>query len=472
MAAIAACVHTARRPAASLVRSACEKAFDEEHDKFLVDSERNRSLDKISRGYEYIERTFPSEVTELLAKDKSACLRARDFADVQKDLKTKMETVAQTAKLLDRRESELSDLAQTRMMTDPFFVRKSLCVLTCGSNKERKCADYCSVDEKFIEDLASNALYMRLYNACSPKVNEFQSELELRLPIWSKMLKFSLWPAYHELTLLAQRARLALHEVEAQLAHDKKSEGVRSCDPPLPRWRNSARSSVDTVKGPGGQGSAFYVTDGKEIRAVTADHIYNEAEGWGEKEERPLLFGETGRRHLHHRPVSLLVKPEAGYYSHGDDIIQTKITAPRKTLPLAPMDARAKSGQPFYILGYPQMKNYRFTIYRCTFYGYSTSKVSYSNSTVYVLRCPSVDGHIAGMSGGPVLDESGRVWGLITDHNPFLARVFVAPLSAAPDGEILMGIQQTFLSDSCVPQNQVEPRACQVNPLGIGSVGP
>lgn len=469
---IAACVHVSRRPSSNSPGRACQAAFEEANEEFTVASSRYDSLTTIRKGYEYLQGPFPGEVFALLAKEKPLCERARDFAEIEKDLKVKFDTVVQTSRILDEKEEQLSDLVQTDMMNDLEFERKALCVLNCGSSKNGKCSDFCGVNQKFIDQLASNELFMRLYNLCVPQTPEFQRWLEFYLPNWQKMLKLQLWPAYHELTLLAQSARLSLKEVSARLKAEKHMERLSACNVPIPGWKSSARTAVDLVKGPQKQGTAFYISVGDEVRVVTAEHIYNEFDLWSALEPKTLTFTTVSFRHTNRSQTTRELSPEAGLYNRGADIIQKRVTDRNAGLKLISSSALPEDGQNFYLVGYPKVKDYKYTVYRCTFYGYAISKVPTSSSMVYVLRCPGVDGHIAGMSGGPVLDESGKVWGLITDHNPFLARVYVSPMSITPEHEVRMAIQQTFMSNRCVSENEFEPHRCQVMPNNFGADTP
>jgi len=467
VALLGSCAQVGRRPASYPSPSKCEAAFESVTQDLTVTSRRYSDLETIRKGYEYLERWLPEEINELLKSEKPACQRARDFADMERDLKVKLATVAQTSRALAQKELELEELNNSAMMADPAFKEKALCVLNCGTAQENRCTDICGVEQDFIDHLADNEIFMRLYNLCLPQVPEFSRLLAERLPRWRQRLNLSLWPAYRELSEAAKKASRKLAELQAQLKSVKRTEKNTACDLPLPGWRNKARSAMDIVKGEGGQGTAFYISVGEnEHRVVTAEHIHSRLDDWGHLDTKPLIFGPTnGQSRKRHKPVTRQITPEPGLFSRGADVVQTRVAEPgRSSLGLIEITAVPEPGQTFYLAGFPKARDYRYTLYRCTFYGFGPSKVEGSTSSVYILRCPGVDGHIAGMSGGPVLDEQGRVWGLITDHNTFLARVYVSPLSISADHEVHMGIQQYFLSDFCLSEHDLVPSRCQVMP--------
>lgn len=139
-------------------------------------------------------------------------------------------------------------------------------------------------------------------------------------------------------------------------------------------------------------------------------------------------------------------------------------------------------GQKFMIAGYPENRQMEFTIHSCVFKGFI--EIKDSEAMGYLLYCPTIEsslqrdgldagGTIKGMSGGPVVDDDGIVWGAVesTDLEEY-NYVHVAPVSKDKTGKILMGVQTvvspTKNSKNCYriieSTSSYEPYACQVFP--------
>jgi hypothetical protein len=69
-----------------------------------------------------------------------------------------------------------------------------------------------------------------------------------------------------------------------------------------------------------------------------------------------------------------------------------------------------------------------------------------------------------GVSGGSMLDEKGRVWGVNSVSEPYTSTIKVIPLSAGHDGQPRVNIQKVFVSDDCYNPFEYQPHRCQVMP--------
>jgi hypothetical protein len=153
-----------------------------------------------------------------------------------------------------------------------------------------------------------------------------------------------------------------------------------------------------------------------------------------------------------------------GYFDRGNDIIQAPASGDFKPLEVIAESNVPMRGQRFHIAGFPGGSRENFQMYDCTFLGFDRSFSRDSEQMVYVMNCPGVPGALNGMSGGPVVDDFGRVWGVVSEHSQIVGRVFVAPISRDKQGGINMGFQTIFTTDNCFRDNMLGLKRCQVMP--------
>ncbi|MBY0315508.1 MAG: serine protease [Bdellovibrionales bacterium] len=135
-------------------------------------------------------------------------------------------------------------------------------------------------------------------------------------------------------------------------------------------------------------------------------------------------------------------------------------------MPVISSTEKPRVGQRFVLAGFPSNRNSEFTTHDCTFKGYGSID-QYSNERTYLIYCPSAESMVSGMSGGPLIDQSGRVWGVAhaaDDGDTNL--IHVSPLSRSSDGRTRMGIQETFDSDDCyrLANETYERHRCRIRP--------
>lgn len=466
------CVHQPRRPAAwtaaqNYQERHCENVFDQKAAEFTLHSEKYWSLRRIQQGFEYIEKAFPGEVEALFAQDKPVCERVRDFNDTTKDIALKLETIESSIKLLEKEQLRLNELIVSPMFSYPAFPVKAACLAGCVSKSAKECAVLCEVRPEFIEQISKIDTFGDLAAACAQSPEFFQNLLNSEVPVWRRQTSQAILPTYEKILKSATAAKAALAGTQTVLKQVKRAERNPDCDVPPPQWYSQIRKSVAKIESPGGVGSAFFFrfTPGL-LRAATAEHIYNISNSEMEYEFRKakLTVSEAGKRLLT-RSWTLTFGPRAGMFDRAHDVIQTPAEGVRVPgLSLTHTDNIPKPGQIFWAAGYPTIRKGVFSLYRCSFYGFGPVSGKGNSVYSYVLRCPSVEGNLAGISGGPLLDENGDVWGVITDHNTFLARIFVSPISMDHDLRVHVGIQHTFVSDHCLQADEAGLGRCQVMP--------
>lgn len=469
-----ACVHARRGPASDELlfpRSQCEAAFNSLTNELDFNSDQNTWLASARRGFEYLRSGFPQEVDGLMDKSRPICERVQSLSEIQRDLKVKREAVQSVNDELSQRLAKLEDRLTYPMMRDSRFEERVSCVLDCSLKKAVACARLCQVDQIFVDQVLMDDAIVEIHKTCAIDGGDFNGLLRANLPKWRELVNTEI-EVFRKMEHDSQLAQQDLQSIEIRLRKEKIDTKSLSCEASVsPSWipsvsravsiverKNTEFRSDDTApeKHQSGFGTIFFIDAGRgEVRGVTAEHIYNENDRWGDFSSRAFKYSQTSQN----------MQPEPGLYNRGLDIIQTRVTGGRTaSLRLIEAGAIPQIKQKFYLAGFPLVRDKKFTVYKCGFLGFSRSRVPRSTSTAYVLSCPNVHGHIGGMSGGPVVDEGGRVWGMISDHDRFLGRVYVAPLSMTPDGQVQMGIQQYFLSDQCFGDGEANPRRCQVMP--------
>lgn len=133
-----------------------------------------------------------------------------------------------------------------------------------------------------------------------------------------------------------------------------------------------------------------------------------------------------------------------------------------KSFPVIAGDQQPQIGQKFTLAGYPASRGTNFTTHKCEFKGYAPTL---GKTMGYAMYCPSLEAIPSGISGGPMIDEQGRVWGANSVADDVGANyIIVAPISTDKNGNIQTGIRNRFSSENCLrysPQGY-EPYQCQV----------
>lgn len=224
-----------------------------------------------------------------------------------------------------------------------------------------------------------------------------------------------------------------------------------------------------------GKGTLFYIRgprDGEGI-PVTAQHVSGFGDGGRPARDRVAMVEKSRTAQQIDRPNGIIelnaeefpVRP--GQYDAAHDVTLGNPRPVSFALPLVEVDRRPQVGQRFMIAGFPANREHHFTTHRCVFRGYMNLADRLPNSG-YLLHCPSTVSLISGMSGGPMVDESGKVWGTVQAADTISkGLVIVTPLGKNPQGEVEIGIRQPMLSDHCYRFNEqmnTERHRCQIFP--------
>jgi hypothetical protein len=227
----------------------------------------------------------------------------------------------------------------------------------------------------------------------------------------------------------------------------------------------AASRSINVVEN-NAKGTGFYVKtkgpDGKpQYHFVTAQHVAGDADKGLPTEitsntlDAPDANGDMG---VYRAPV------ERGKYDRGNDVVSQVARKREGALEVVGANEEPRIGQEFQMSGHPGYSSLQYQSHTCTFQGYAAAYRG--EETAYLMRCPSaVNTAVDGISGGPVTDSSGRVWGVNSAHyvQKDARFMIVAPISTSPSGALRYGLQRTFVSDHCVNEAGVR-RRCQIIP--------
>lgn len=120
-----------------------------------------------------------------------------------------------------------------------------------------------------------------------------------------------------------------------------------------------------------------------------------------------------------------------------------------------------RAGRLFYALGFPITLKGRVDAIPCVFEGFAPGQRK-SREAQLLLYCPG-RGNSVGISGGPLVDEGGRVWGMISSQAAYSGALLATPVLEM-DGKLQQGVGITFQSDLCYNRNLTYRGPCTVMP--------
>jgi hypothetical protein len=227
---------------------------------------------------------------------------------------------------------------------------------------------------------------------------------------------------------------------------------------------------VVTLRLAGGIGSGFIVNVEGSRRVVTAAHV----------------FDKSRLKHLHTQSVSVypafsvgkgdspkvstvsfVVAP--GMQDFSNDISTALYPEKSETFNVIESGKVPDPKGVYYIAGFPDSEP-GFQIYPCEFKGISQG-IGRDPKPGYSFECHDVKGHIQGMSGGPVFDQDGKVWGVISYQVNLLNRIIARPLSQNSHGKLILGFQEAFSTPYCAAEDNESFHTCQIVP-GASELGP
>ena len=260
--------------------------------------------------------------------------------------------------------------------------------------------------------------------------------------------------------------RAKLNELEANQARLKKMVAKakgRECG--LDRAEKLAKETTLFINADyAAVGTGFHLRSGKRNYFASARHV-STAGSTATDAELNLALNEKDPN------FPLQFEIAQGEYDYGNDAVMKEVSRKGRALELPRAGERPRFGQHFLLAGYPGSRENKFTTVRCRFVGYGPNIEGIS--TGYYLECP-FDASLRGASGGPLLDENGRAWGIVVNHAEGRNIVVATPLAAGTDGKPEIGIQDRFSSEHCYRGAGVHeaPHACQIFPGSLDKIIP
>jgi S1-C subfamily serine protease len=203
-------------------------------------------------------------------------------------------------------------------------------------------------------------------------------------------------------------------------------------------------------------GSGFFIEAGGQKYLLTAAHVSQVSV---QASEQILAFTIGESKLIEQEEMEL----SPGEFNAALDVSLKKTS--RKVPALKAASAHELStlepGHRFYALGFPLNKNGRAVAIPCWFEGFAPGQRQ-SREAQMLLYCPGRT-RAVGISGGPLVDEQGRVWGMNSSEAAYSGALLVTPI-LEDHGRLQLGVQQVFLSSLCYERNLASPRRCQVMP--------
>lgn len=372
------------------------------------------------------------------------------------EIDAELESKNKTSRQVQLTEKEFADKDARRAVA---FVIWCSAKTADGSMTEKECA--AQFAEKFNVQYPDDAKAQELYdvaadNAMEVKINCFKQEYAPYFwPLWDYVLRLQAAPAARMRQLLPIAAA-SLGEMEQMVSRYApivdaalNKSGDSTCNEPkavvpsgLIRLSN-ARSEGDNYRG-----SAVVLKSeilGREkVFISSAYHVVGEPGKMLISYKYPLAISDDY--------LSKFDQAQDGYSFESN---QTPEALSSNAMSVVSYGRVPTVGQTFLIAGFPSYAGGNSAVLKCRFVGFVPSAVdngapSYKETRVsYGFDCPGAQGHIGGMSGGPIYDENETVWANVTYHLPGQNLVGAVPISVDTAGTVHYGIEQKVVSDSC-----------------------
>lgn len=365
------------------------------------------------------------------------------------------------------------ELQRGQVFTDKNFPEKAACFAECTGKEESECEQKCKVTKKAVEAHQffqlvpmSRACY-NYFTDMSFRKDRFQQHLTKYLPLYRKFMIQNKKPLGEFVDALFT-AEDKLKKLKAELAPAAGDGECADSDVPI---FNTARKAVFAIQQErksetSGQftvetGTGFWVQgkDG-EARFFTAHHVRNDKGTELNGGFIKMAFDGTGTSDKEPE-----YRSEPGFFNFGMDITQGTGDFQGPFLPVVEAGRQPRPNQKFYLMGFPAAGGGAFKTMACYFRGYSKRIQPKSKGTTMQFYCDQPYIVLEGMSGGPVIDDTGTVWGVITERADPSGLIFASPIFRASDGDLQMGFQGYYLSDLCLnPKDWSSYQRCQLMP--------
>lgn len=214
-----------------------------------------------------------------------------------------------------------------------------------------------------------------------------------------------------------------------------------------------------------GTGTGFFVrTSPAGSVFVTAEHVAFS----GEKSRAPRTLKVTDHEQKATEYEALRFEQKPGLYDFAHDAVQMTAPAAADAFLPAAEGELPKLGQEFELLGLASRPAVlggwepAYVRYRCYFAGIDRGL---RNEASYAFHCPTRNAPGGGSSGGAMVDDQGKVWGIISGGISAEKVVAATPVSLGKGGVLNFGFNHSFHFSHCLNIAKLsDARPCQVIP--------
>lgn len=471
-----ACAHLGRGPAqVKNVRAplTCSEVFKLAFD--LPGMQKQFEVDLQAAVYvrEYLDTRYSASIRDFMRRSSrsTSCDDELNVENYAKDIQARIDEVKKTIEDVNEK-SPMIQFVDGPIVRQANAGEQLACLGTCEElnknlpfDKAPNCSELCHMNSQ-LRDLFFNSIPLQnLTRYCflgadaknsGQRSSEFVSLIKQNIPAAAEMVRQNL-PAAEQSKRDYQATEAGLSELQAEYVEFKKARIATRCAPLISTWKANVEQATARLTSDFSSGSGFYVRTLQGRFLVTAGHVSKvgptipqselsafSLHGTKYQKSKETFAGNTGSIDLGR---DIIFRPAVGTGAALSVIGDTKIP---------------KLGQKFYISGFPGVADKKFTTYACSFVGFGP-RLSGEKDAAYVVECPGRPS-VAGISGGPAVDEQGRVWGVISSQSRFTSYIFIAPLSADAGGKLKIGIWQTFVSDLCLKNLNSQIGRCEIMP--------
>lgn len=459
---LVSCQTVSRKPAASVEFDLCELVFEASFEAIKYEE----GLDFLLTQGNYLKSAYVTEAQKKAAVNQCPLV----------NLDQRLSQVSRFSEMLGDQKLMFEELESGQLFTDPLYPEKAACFMECSGADQEDCEKKCNIRKEAVtgthQFFKVDALAQACYDLSSGQKfrhEKFKQNLAHFLPVYRAfMLRNRQTAARAVDSLLLAHERLK--KLRNEIAPSNSEKGTCPAEP-RPKFLDQIRQAVFVIQKEkeSATAGAFRITDGTgfwvqgkngEGRYFSAYHVRNDKGVDFNDDERKKFFVDGSGVSTQNKFMS-----DVGYFNFEMDIAQGKGDHRGPFLKVNSAGSLPAVNQKFYVLGYPSAGGGELKILPCSFRGYVQRVQPGANGTSMQFYCDQPFTFLEGISGGPVLDESGTVWAVVTDRSSPAGLVFASPIFRAADGDLQMGFQETQLSNLCLnPRDWSSLQRCQLMP--------
>jgi hypothetical protein len=344
---------------------------------------------------------------------------------------------------------------------DPDYGSKLACVFKC--DRPEKCEKKCKATG--FKEISAILPVMRAAAACAVIEGESARFIASDFEAAFKRHQKQILERQKEVLSLS-REMIALEDKVAKayapLIKQMSKHKVKATEPQETEFEKKMESYVALLDTSAGPGSGFLVKEKNETKLMTAYHVfgYDLELNWGPEKIEVFFRDDLKARKTNGKEIEM--KSAAGRFSRMDDVLENDYPENRPGLKVVGKGRLPEKGQKFFALGFPATSEGRLRAIPCRFYGFTQS--SQGQSARYTFMCDTGRDRFPGMSGGPIVDEEGVVWGVNTNVGEIASRILIASPIYSDENEVVHhGLPKYGLSELCLNRkNWAQYERCQL----------